>query len=789
MGEVGCPMDRTRLRARAEAELRQTSNIASAGWRHEINVYETMLSLQGEELERSLRDLELASARYFLLFDVAPIPFVVIDPEGLIVEINAAAARLLRTSRSRSIGSWFERFVSGQDLTTYHESLRSASEASGLDTITLDLQLGDTTIPARAQIVPLVEPQDGYLISIIDLSRLRRAQARLDTERQRVEAIFDAAVDAIITTNADGLINAFNPAAESMFGHAAADVTGRPLRSLLPSLPSLAELPGERGAGRELVARRRDGSEFPAHLSIARLRGTGAGFCVFVRDLTEVKKVEQELRHAHKMEAIGTLASGVAHDFNNLLMGVTGCTEIALETLESDSIARMYLEEVIAAASAGIEITRQLLTFSRREKELSAGIFELNELIAQQINMLSRLIGEDVELRLDLAAEDSRIRADPGQITQILMNLAINARDAMPEGGLLQIGTELVDLEAEGDRPAGRYVALRVADTGCGMPESVRRQVFDPFYTNKKLGRGTGLGLSTVYGTVKQAQGSISIDSQEGQGTSFEILLPLSERRVTRDFAPVRAGQLEGGDETILVVEDDARVRMVLRSYLEAGGYTVLEATGGQAAIDCCRNYPRSIDLVVTDMVLPQMSGDRIAAELETIRPGIPVVYISAHDPEWLRKRGPLSREGPVLQKPLGASTLLPVVRRLLDSESTPPAQSSGTVLVVEDCSATRLAITELLRLRGWQVLTAASSAEASEQLESHRGDLDVLLIDLNLPDAKGDRVARTILEKIPGAKVVYMTGHRGVGAIEPAGTVLEKPVDLNEIAQALADV
>lgn len=798
-------MDRKQLRERAEARRRKGAE-GSSHATGSLELHEIELELQDEELQRRLRELENASARYQQLFDAAPMPFVAIDAYSVIIAINAAAAQLLQTDRESSLGTRIDRYLHLADVVTYHHKLRQASESDQPQAAELELSVGPRrlAIPVRVQIVPVpATRRGGYVISMVDLSDVRRAEASVDSERRRIEAIFDAAVDAIVTLDASGAIAAFNPAAERMFGRTASEAAGRPVRELVSSSHGPVDVPFLEGLtrtaihdtpfARELAGRRADGSTFPIHVSIAKL--PGEGFCAFIRDLTEVKVVEDELRHAHKMEAIGTLASGVAHDFNNLLMGMAGCAEIAMASLEPDSIARLYLEEIVATAASGVEITRQLLTFSRREGGLSPGIFELNELIARQVNMLARMIGEDIDLRVELDAPESRVRADPGQITQILMNLAINARDAMPDGGILEIRTAQCETHDDGPgRPGGHHVALQVSDTGCGMAESIRQRAFDPFFTSKP--RGTGLGLSTVYGIVKQARGSIAIESEEGRGTTFEILFPLSKKTITQDFPPAPSRTLAGGDETVLVVEDEPLVRMVLKSYLERAGYHVLEAGAGEEAVDCSMRYPRRIDLLVTDMVLPQMNGDRLAAEIARHRPGTPALFLSAHDRRWLRSRGSLPEGAPVLQKPVGADVLLSAVRALLDGDpieaadipaATEPVPSIGTVLVIEDTTAERRALEKFLALEGWEVLAAASAREAKHRLREHGGNIDALVTGYRLPDDRGDAVAREVREGAPDVAVVYMTTRPDLADVEPAGTILQKPVDLERVAEVLA--
>lgn len=814
------------------------------------DVLQVEVELQNEELRRIQLELEQATDRYFRLFDLAPMPFVGTDASAVIVEINAAASRLLGVDRAAAIGSPFARYVADSDAIGFHQRFREATHGGEGRPIELSLSRRKRalpilsadhvpTVPVRMEIVPLVgAEEETYLLSLVDLSVLNATLASLADEQRRIEAIFDAAVDAIVTVDMSGLVHDFNPAAEKMFGISAREITGQQVQVLLPSQHRTREarddnddhsdevggasdprknaeagkanectpddFAGLVGREREITARRADGSEFPAYISIASLGE--AGYCGYIRDLTFVKQAEEELRQAHKMEAVGTLASGIAHDFNNLLMGITGCAEIAAETVDGDSSARMYLEEIIAAAASGTEIARQLLTFGRKGDDGVESVLELNECVANQLGMLRRMVGADLEVQLTLDAEDSRVSADPNQIVQILMNLAINARDASPDGGTLAIETRQVDIAADNGNPGGRFVALTVRDQGSGMPAAVRARAFEPFYTTKGIGGGTGLGLSTVYGIVQQLGGNASISSEPNKGTSVEIVLPLSTAQVNRRFATKEPEAVGGGSETILLVEDDPRVRLVMRNYLERGGYHVLDAADGPAAIECCVKYRRPIHLLMTDMVLPKMNGDAIAAEVSRLRPEAQVVFVSAHDAAWLRAHGRIDDRANVLQKPIVAADLLAAVRAVLDGEASAESGKGahdggvgtgegsalkplGTVLIVEPTEAARAAVAEILRLEGWTVHLSSGAEEALRMFESHRDEIDILVTETLLSDGNGASLARQFQAQRPDISVVYLRDEGAVNEPDPSGVVLRTPLDLQDLAETLAEV
>lgn len=389
-----------------------------------------------------------------------------------------------------------------------------------------------------------------------------------------------------------------------------------------------------------------------------------------IQDITDQVQLELELRQGQKMEAIGQLASGVAHDFNNILMGVHGCASIALSKLDESNEVRPFLEAIRKSSESGTAIIKQLLVFSTK-RELEVHSFNLNALVVSVETMLTRLLGDDVVLRIAPSESECWVRMDSGQVEQILMNLAINARDAMPEGGQLIIETELVHgaESRESDRTRS-FVELRVRDTGVGMSEEVRQRIFEPFFTTKGIGEGTGLGLSTVYGIVQEAGGSTRCISEPGQGTTFVVRLPLVEADTTRedplaDRADSRPGR-ESEGATLLIVEDEDTVRLATRLYLESDGYEVLEAANGAEAVEILNECSWPIDLLLTDVGLPGFSGAGLAARARELKPDIPVLFMSAHPEDWLIHHGRLSKGEATLQKPFSKSELIAKVRGML---------------------------------------------------------------------------------------------------------------------------
>jgi PAS domain S-box-containing protein len=390
-----------------------------------------------------------------------------------------------------------------------------------------------------------------------------------------------------------------------------------------------------------------------------------------VRLLNLEREKEEQLRQSQKMEAIGRLAGGIAHDFNNLLTVITGYSDLAIRKLPAEDPLQRNIGEIKKAGDHAASLTRQLLAFSRKQI-LQAKVFDLNGVVSDMEKMLRRLIGEDIELRTLLNAELGNINADPGQIEQVIMNLAVNARDAMPQGGKLIIETENVCLDEEyaGQHMAvvpGAYVMLAVSDTGTGMDEETQARIFDPFFTTKELGRGTGLGLSTVYGIVKQSGGNVWVYSEVGRGTTFKVYFPRSDEHARESNRTVEPEDGLQGDEIILLTEDEANVRQLAREILRSYGYHVLEAANSSEALSICERNKAPIQLLITDVIMPGMSGRQLADYLTRLRPEMNVLFMSGYTDEAIIQHGVLESETCFLQKPFTSIALARKVREALD--------------------------------------------------------------------------------------------------------------------------
>jgi len=388
-------------------------------------------------------------------------------------------------------------------------------------------------------------------------------------------------------------------------------------------------------------------------------------------DVTEHKRTEEALRQSQKMEALGRLAGGIAHDFNNLLSVIGGFSELLMRDLAAEDRRRGRVEQIQKAADRAAGLTRQLLAFTRKQV-VQPRALDLNAAVADMDDMLRRLIGADVDLQVRLASGLRSVRADSGQMEQVLMNLCVNARDAMPGGGRLTIETADVHLDrSRGHAVPGAdsrpFVLLAVTDTGVGMDAETKTHIFEPFFTTKEKGKGTGLGLATVYGIVQQSGGHISVYSEPGKGTSFKVYFPRAEGRMEAGRQSPESVPLSGGTETILLVEDEEAVRSLARELLEGGGYTVIEARTGQEGLAACRRHPGPIDLLLTDVVMPEMGGPQLAEQVTRLRPEMAVVYMSGYAEGALVHQGVVSEGIALIEKPFSHSQLAQKVRHALD--------------------------------------------------------------------------------------------------------------------------
>jgi PAS domain S-box-containing protein len=498
-----------------------------------------------------------------------------------------------------------------------------------------------------------------------------------------LRAILDSASQAILTVDRRGTIVSVNTKSGEVFGYPTEEMVGQPVEMLLPdgaraghnqhrsnyfSSPRVRPM----GLGMDLSARRKDGTEFPVEISLSYIESDHEPLAIaFVSDITGRKRLEEQLVHSQKMEAVGRLAGGIAHDFNNLLTIISGYDRLMLNALSPQDSMRGYAEEIARAAERATALTKQLLAFSRRQI-IQPKVLNLNAIVDETQTMLRRLLGENTKLVAILQPTLGFVRADRSQFEQVLFNLAVNARDAMPQGGTITIETCNVDLDADyakthlGVQP-GPYVMMAVTDTGIGMDAETRRHIFEPFFTTKPADQGTGLGLATVYGIVKQNGGDIWVYSEIGKGTTFKVYLPRVDGETQAQTSPAAAGEPRRGTETILVVEDEKGVRQLIVTVLKQHGYRVLEAGDSLEAVQVSEKHQGDIALLITDVIMPHSSGRDLADRLLVARPSTKVLYISGYTENTILHHGVLESNIDFLAKPFAFETLLDKVREMIN--------------------------------------------------------------------------------------------------------------------------
>jgi PAS domain S-box-containing protein len=494
--------------------------------------------------------------------------------------------------------------------------------------------------------------------------------------------LLDSVRQAIIATDVNGRIITWNAYAEVVYGWSAEEASGKYLEDLVAVTGTIddetrqfeAQLRAGKRIDHERKVRRKDGSITSVSVRAAPLLDATGKVTHIVRssmDISERLRLEQQYRHAQKMEAVGRLAGGVAHDFNNMLTVIKGHAEFLSRALPPEGDLREDIDQIFKAAQRASRLTRQLLAFSRQQV-MEKEVVDVNALLRDFEKMLVRVIGEDVSLDLSLASSPSYILADSGQVEQAVMNLAVNARDAMPDGGELNLSTRAISISPDEiprytEAKAGKYVAIGVADTGTGISPDLLPRIFEPFFTTKEGGRGTGLGLATVYGIAQQLGGFVDVVTKPGKGSTFTLFLPAVKQDVAESIKAAAEASVRG-DETVLLVEDQDEVRGVARRILITSGYRVVEARNGVDALALLHDLSFNVDLVLTDAVMPQMGGPDLVRAIKVKEPNLPVVMVSGYTDRELVTYGARELNVPFLPKPFRADDLLLTVRKALDA-------------------------------------------------------------------------------------------------------------------------
>ena len=519
----------------------------------------------------------------------------------------------------------------------------------------------------------LIKPvQPDHLLATLERagerSYRRRAEEGMRESEERMRQIFAHVSDALFIVDDSGTILDANPAATTLTGKSLDDLRSTPLSEVLPELDSSVE---EMSNGQPRLSNFPAGTTATRVLDIQSARFAPGVRVYTVRDLTKQRLLEEELAQSRKMDAIGQLAGGVAHDFNNLLTVIMSYSSLLLGDIETTDPRRQDVQEISDAAERAAALTGQLLAFSRKQVMHTRPI-SINGVITGVEKMLRRLIGEDIELVTSLGDSLHLVNADPGQLEQVIINLAVNARDAMPNGGKLSIATSNASVPPDSRRNGGAksengHVMLSVTDTGIGMTRETQQRVFEPFFTTKEQGKGTGLGLATVYGIVTQSGGEVHLHSQPNKGTTFRLFFPALATAAESTPAMAETSAVPRGDETVLIVEDDAALRALAARVLEASGYKVLLARNGVEALALCAGYDGKIDLVASDVVMPEMSGRPLVEKLAETRAETKVLFMSGYTDDDVMRRGVLDGRTAFLQKPFTATQFATKVRDVLD--------------------------------------------------------------------------------------------------------------------------
>ena len=669
------------------------------------------------EREKAFRDLRSTHRQFSDVIDFLPDPTFVIDDKSRVVAWNRAMEQLTGIDKPAMLGKGqleVAHAIHGRRFDMLIDSVLRGEGVDGDADYDHVEKRGDTWVGEvfaaalhhgrGAHVWVAASPlrdAEGHIVgaieSIRDRTERRAAAEALRASEQDLRITLNSITDGVITTDGEGLVRKMNPAAVQMTGLSAEAAAGRPLSGVLTLLdlstreriprPDLHVLQhsADRQFAEDMLLRSTDGGELRVSARGAPLldeQGAIRGIVVVVRDITEQRMTEQQLVLSQKMESLGRLASGVAHDFNNLLATIQGLGDLILEDMSEKDPLYDDLKEIVGASRRAADLTRQLLVFSRRGA-IEIRTVDVSDIINGMEKMVRRIIGEDIRFATTLSPETCSVRADPAQLEQVLMNLVVNARDAMPGGGELKVSTSIVSTSAESSAAArlegkSTMVRISVQDSGSGMDEATKARIFEPFFTTKSIERGTGIGLSTVYGIVRQLGGSIQVDTATGKGSTFQVDIPLTDVSEEPDSSdPMLDATLSQARETVLVVEDDPMLRRLVARILRKRGYNVLVAADGVEALALFDRHPEPIHLLVSDVVMPGLGGVQLADELLMRHPELKVLFMSGYTDDAVVQRGLASDSPGFLAKPFSAVALTNKVQEVLHGpqDAAPPSR------------------------------------------------------------------------------------------------------------------
>lgn len=655
----------------------------NADGKDELAVLGQLFNDASQRLHQLYKTLKSNEARFRSLIEHSSDVILLLDREGIIHYVSPSSERILGFRPEDLQDRKLFEFIHPEDQLIVQDAL-SIQVAGVIRTAEIRLMRTGESIRLLEITVRnlLTDPAvSAIVMNARDITERKYAEEAMIRSEEKYRTFFERNLAGSYIATADGTILECNPALVRMFGFASAEEVKQTDFATLFSSPAkrerfLQQLKKKRRLELyEEEYRRKDGTPLPVTanaIGIFNNQDQLIEISGFLIDETERRRTEKYLLQAQKMEAIGRLAGGIAHDFNNLLGVILGCSSLILESREGPNPFRQEVQEILDASRHAASLTRQLLAFSRKQV-LQPAILNLNQIIEDVEAMVRRLIGEDIEIRTVLASDLAPVKADPSQIEQVLLNLCVNARDAMPNGGAITIETANVEADtvfAAQHIPMkpGRYARLSVSDTGMGMDKEILAHIFEPFFTTKGPEKGTGLGLSTVYGIVKQSGGYISAYSELNRGTTLFIYLPVTAGDTEQNVREAKSIDSMHGTETILLVEDAAALRTLTQKILESCGYTVLEAENGEQAIKVVEKYPGSIDLLLTDVIMPHMSGPALAEYLLTVRPGIKVLFMSGYTDDAIADNGLLRTGTTLLEKPFTMQALAGKIREVLEN-------------------------------------------------------------------------------------------------------------------------